>query len=107
MIIKYPSDKKFDHTLAAGPAESVAQAINRSLKANQSNGDQIDPTEHIPTQDLRRSSRYPQSRKPAPSEEILATSRNPPGGNKGHPKPSMGKLLEVVSVDIPLYFLAD
>ena len=46
-----------------------------------------------------------QSRKAAPSQEVLGTPGKPPGSNKSKPKPSRGKLLEIVSVGIlPLLF---
>ena len=55
MTVKYPLDERFDHTLTAGLAENVAEAINSSLQANHSNGDEMDFTEHLPTPELRRS----------------------------------------------------
>ena len=101
MIVKYPLDQRFDHTLTVGPAENVAEAINHSLQANI----QMDPTEHIPIPDLRRSTQHAQSRKPAPSKEVLATLGKPPGGNKSKTNPSREKLFELVSARIfPLIF---
>lgn len=103
MIVKYPLDERFDHTLAVGPGENVAQAINSSLQANHSNHDQMDPIGPLPIPDLRRSTRFTQSRKPALSQEVLATPVKQAGGNKNKPKPSRGKLFVSVKI-FPIIF---